>query len=81
MSNSKVIELVFKAVQETLEEDKAESTSVRLETVYTNDRPTDDQRYAIDCSKAKSELGWYPNPESFFMRLKDVVRWYRKHEP
>lgn len=31
-----------------------------LEIEYTNDRPTDDRRYAIDCSKLK-ELGWKPS--------------------
>lgn len=35
-----------------------EQTPVRIERIP--DRPYNDQRYLIDYSKAKSELGWEP---------------------
>lgn len=45
---------------------------------FVNARPTDDFRYAIDCSKLKA-LGWKPNEDKFFENLKKTVRWYVDH--
>lgn len=42
---------------------------------YTNDRPTDDFRYAIDCSKLK-DMGWKPNKDKFHERLAATIRHY-----
>jgi dTDP-glucose 4,6-dehydratase len=43
---------------------------------YVADRPGHDRRYAIDCSKAKRELGW--KPEVPFERgLQETIDWYR----
>ena len=39
------------------------------------DRPGHDFRYAINCSKIKSELGWNPN-HSFEEGLRETVQWY-----
>lgn len=46
---------------------------------YVDDRPGHDLRYAIDFSKAQSELGWEPQID-FSAGLTDTVRWYREHE-
>lgn len=48
-----------------------------LEMQFTNDRPTDDKRYAIDCSKTKS-LGWTPRPDLLHDRLVETVKWYKE---
>ena len=45
-----------------------------LELQFTNDRPTDDKRYAIDCTKLKA-LGWNPSKE-FWKNLLSTVRHY-----
>ena len=45
---------------------------------FVEDRPGHDQRYAIDPSKIKSELGWYPKYE-FNIALKITVEWYLKN--
>jgi dTDP-glucose 4,6-dehydratase len=42
---------------------------------YVKDRPGHDRRYAIDCTKIQSELGWKPR-ESFETGLEKTVRWY-----
>lgn len=48
---------------------------VNLECVFTNDRPTDDRRYAINCEKLKL-LGWNPFPEMFTDNLRHTINWY-----
>lgn len=42
---------------------------------FVKDRPGHDQRYAIDCSKIRQELGWKPQ-ESFATGLQKTVQWY-----
>ena len=42
---------------------------------YVKDRPGHDKRYAIDCSKIKTELGW-SQEHTFAEGLKETVRWY-----
>ena len=45
---------------------------------YVTDRPGHDQRYAIDASKIRAELGWVPR-ETFESGLARTVRWYLDH--
>jgi len=42
---------------------------------FVTDRPGHDQRYAIDASKIKRDLGWEPH-ETFDTGLEKTVRWY-----
>jgi dTDP-glucose 4,6-dehydratase len=42
---------------------------------FVNDRPGHDRRYAINCDKIKSELGWQPSV-TFDDGLEKTVRWY-----
>ncbi|HWG18688.1 MAG TPA: dTDP-glucose 4,6-dehydratase [Acidobacteriaceae bacterium] len=46
---------------------------------YVKDRPGHDRRYAIDCHKLQSELGWQPR-ESFATGLSKTVEWYLANE-
>jgi len=46
---------------------------------YVKDRPGHDRRYAIDCKKIQTELGWQPR-ESFKTGLEKTVRWYLDHQ-
>ncbi|MBI3857292.1 MAG: dTDP-glucose 4,6-dehydratase, partial [Planctomycetes bacterium] len=43
---------------------------------FVKDRPGHDRRYAIDCRKAKKELGWAPKIK-FETGLKKTLDWYR----
>ena len=42
---------------------------------FVADRPGHDRRYAIDASKVRRELGWYPR-ETFETGLRRTVEWY-----
>lgn len=44
--------------------------------VKTDDRPTDDFRYSLDCTKAQHALGWEPHPELFEENLMETVEWH-----
>ncbi len=45
---------------------------------YVADRPGHDRRYAIDCTKAKRELGWQPMV-TFEEGLAQTVAWYQQN--
>ena len=45
---------------------------------FVTDRPGHDQRYAIDCSKIKGDLGW-SRRFGFDEGLRRTVRWYLDH--
>ncbi len=42
---------------------------------FVTDRPGHDWRYAIDCTKLESELGWHP-AETFETGLRKTIQWY-----
>ena len=46
---------------------------------FVQDRPGHDQRYAIDASKIKKDLGWSPQ-ESFESGLQKTVQWFLENE-
>ncbi|HMO34693.1 MAG TPA: dTDP-glucose 4,6-dehydratase [Gemmatales bacterium] len=46
---------------------------------FVADRPGHDRRYAIDCSKARRELGWSP-ATSFEDGLARTVQWYQSNQ-
>lgn len=51
------------------------SGSYREQVTFVEDRPGHDRRYAIDCSKIKTELGWNPKV-SFEKGINETVLWY-----
>lgn len=46
---------------------------------FVADRPGHDLRYALDCSKLASQLGWHPSL-SFEEGLAQTVQWYLAHK-
>ncbi len=47
---------------------------------YVHDRPGHDRRYAIDCSKLKSQTGWKP-AWKFDEGLAQTISWYNANQP
>lgn len=72
LTNLEVIQAVFEAVKKYVPEAK-------LDLSFTTDRPTDDLRYAINCSKLES-TGWKASTEEFERNLERTVLWYLNNE-
>lgn len=47
---------------------------------YVTDRPGHDRRYAIDCTKICTELGWSPQYE-FQRGMQETIRWFIDNRP
>ena len=56
----------------------AEILDKKAEPIYLSDRPGEQYRYSLDCSKAKKELGWGPmiNMEE---GLKKRIKYYQEN--
>ncbi len=59
---------------------RADGRSYAEQITFVADRPGHDQRYAIDASKIRRDLGWAPR-ETFETGLAKTVRWYLENEP
>lgn len=46
---------------------------------YVPDRPGHDRRYALDCTKITTQLGWKPTYD-FSQSLQSTIQWYRDNE-
>lgn len=47
--------------------------------VHVNDRAGHDQRYAIDATKLREELGWQPTFLDFRQGLTETIKWYEQN--
>lgn len=70
--NIKLIEKLIDIVTEEAGKDAAE---IRKTIKWVKDRPGHDRRYAINCNKLKSELGWKQS-HTFEEGLRATVKWY-----
>jgi dTDP-glucose 4,6-dehydratase len=66
-----------KYILETLLELMGKSSS---EYERVNDRPGHDQRYAIDSTKLRTELGWTPQYTNLREGLKATIKWYTDNQ-
>ncbi|MDX9958885.1 MAG: dTDP-glucose 4,6-dehydratase [Spirochaetia bacterium] len=69
------IKLLDRLIEIVASEAGKKAADLRALISYVKDRPGHDRRYAIDCSKLKSELGWKQSV-SFEAGLRKTVRWY-----
>ena len=69
------IELVQRLCEITAEETGKTPDHYKKLITFVNDRPGHDRRYAIDCSKIKTELGWKQSV-TFDQGLRRTIRWY-----
>ena len=72
------IELLQKLIELTAGELHKDVAAVEKTIVHVKDRPGHDLRYAIDCTKIKTELGWQ-RKVSFDEGLRRTVSWYLSH--
>mgnify|MGYP002630145380 CR=1 FL=1 len=71
---------VVQAICDLLDHEAGPGASPRRELIqFVTDRPGHDLRYAIDASKASTELGWIPSL-TFEDGLARTVRWYLENE-
>ncbi|MFT5139441.1 MAG: dTDP-glucose 4,6-dehydratase [Rhodothermales bacterium] len=69
------LEIVY-AICDALDQRRPDSGQSRRSLIeHVTDRPGHDRRYAIDCSKLESELGWKP-AMTFSQGLNQTVDWY-----
>jgi dTDP-glucose 4,6-dehydratase len=69
------IKLLDRLIEIVASEAGKNVADLRALITYVKDRPGHDRRYAIDCGKLKSELGWKQSV-SFEDGLRKTVRWY-----
>ncbi|WP_336973394.1 dTDP-glucose 4,6-dehydratase [Alcaligenes sp. PF14] len=75
MKNLEVVQAICSILEE-LRPDKPAGLARYSDLItLVEDRPGHDQRYAIDASKIRAELGWHPQ-ESFDTGLRKTVLWY-----
>jgi dTDP-glucose 4,6-dehydratase len=70
--NIDLIKLLCQEMDNQLGRDNGRSEKL---ITYVTDRPGHDQRYAIDATKIKNELGWVP-AHTFEEGLRETVKWY-----
>ena len=67
------------AICKILDEEKPSNYPHKNLIEFVEDRKGHDKRYAIDPSKIKRELGWYPI-NSFEENIRSTVKWYIKNQ-
>ncbi len=72
------IKLLDEVIDLTAKEIGKDAEEVRKTITYVKDRPGHDKRYAIDCTKAKTRLGW-ERKMTFEQGLLATIRWYLNH--
>ena len=75
-SNIDVVDEIIAAIAE---HEGASLDELKKLILFVKDRPGHDFRYAIDCSKIKSEFGWRPL-RNFSEGLKETIGWYMKNQ-
>ena len=72
------IKLLNTVIDLTSKELNINSDDVKKTITFVKDRPGHDRRYAIDCTKVKTELGW-ERKMTFEQGLLSTIKWYLSH--
>lgn len=72
------IKLLHKVIELEAAELGKNASDIEKQITFVTDRPGHDLRYAIDCTKIKTELGWQ-RKVSFEEGLAQTIRWYLSH--
>lgn len=72
MSNLEVVKYVHEVIEAMFDE------AMPLKLIHTSDRPTDDERYAIDITKARDKFCWRPTKD-FRGKLRYTIAWYYRN--
>lgn len=70
LTNLEMVHNIFELMK-----DHGWTDQVELEIERTNDRPTDDFRYAVDSEKLES-IGWAANSDAFLPNLTKTIAWH-----
>ena len=73
--NIEVVESICNLLDELAPSKPGNIKSYNELITFVEDRPGHDQRYAIDTTKIKNELGWEPDV-NFEEGLRNTVKWY-----
>ena len=77
LENIKVVEMICDILDEY---EKIEGQRSRRSLMtFVKDRPGHDRRYAIDFTKIKTALNWFPE-ESFESGIRKTIEWYLGHQ-
>lgn len=69
------IDLIHLIIEQVASFEKVCKEELNSLITFVKDRPGHDFRYAIDCSKIKKEIGWFPS-QSLEKRMSETVEWY-----
>ncbi len=58
---------------------RSDAQSYKTQKIFVKDRPGHDRRYAINCAKIESELGWSPQ-ETFATGIEKTINWYLENQ-
>lgn len=72
------IKLLHKVIELSAEKLGKPASEIEKTITYVKDRPGHDKRYAIDCTKIKTELGWQ-RKMTFEEGLNATIDWYLKN--
>tara|TARA_Y100000590_G_scaffold466725_1_gene643083 strand:+ start:1594 stop:2598 length:1005 start_codon:yes stop_codon:yes gene_type:complete len=76
-SNIQIVSIICSLLDKLIPRKSGDSYNKLIK--YVRDRPGHDFRYAIDSSKIKKDIGWFPK-ESFESGIEKTIKWYLENQ-